>query len=187
MDAYGRRVRLQLREGNITAEDTQAIVRFIYPNDEDPNGLLRSAGDDIRLSYCGEKDGVDGRIGPQKGVVTTSAGDLPFEVMFRVEVRDDQSVAKFRTDLFAVLRAADKLDIRSISFPGLISPLCSERYIAAFVEVIYDFENCENPLCLHFIRTVIPKQETRRMEKYSELIKERLKSSSFYLTPCKAI
>ncbi|XP_072046152.1 uncharacterized protein [Amphiura filiformis] len=174
MDAFGRHVHIQIQEGDITNVDTESFVRFIYPGADDLDGLLDAAGDLVRHEYVQEK--------ARGGVICTSAGNIgKTKRLFHIEVRLDKSPVKFTTALHTTLMSADEQDLRSIAFPGL--PLCPDKFLSAFMGVIYDFEDCEDPRCLHLIKTVIPAEravEMIQMTKYIDISKQKMENSYFH-------
>ncbi|XP_072046592.1 uncharacterized protein [Amphiura filiformis] len=174
MESFGRHVRIQIQEGDITNEDTEALVRFIYPGADDLDGLLDAAGDIVRQEYVQAK--------ARGGVICTSAGNIgQHKRLFHVEVRLDKSPVKFITALHTTLMSADEQDLRSIAIPGLA--LCPDKFLSAFMGVVYDFEDCEDPRCLRLIKTVIPAEravEMIQMTKYIDISKQKMKNSYFY-------
>ncbi|XP_072048472.1 uncharacterized protein [Amphiura filiformis] len=186
MDAFGRHVRIQIQQGDITNADTESLVRFIYPGADDLDGLLDSAGDTVRKEYAQEK--AKGGLYVNRGVVCTSAGNIgQNKRLFHVEVRLNEGTAKFRTALHTTLRSADRQDLRSIAFPGLA--LCCDEFLNAYMGVVYEFEECENPRCLQLIRTVIPakrvqtnnalQMEMIQMVKYVDISKKKIENTYF--------
>ncbi|XP_072027907.1 uncharacterized protein [Amphiura filiformis] len=188
MNAFGRHVRIQIQEGDITNADTESLVRFIYPDADDLDGLLDAAGHTVRKEYTQEK--ARGGLYVNRGVVCTSAGNIgQNKRLFHVEVRPDDSTAKFRTALHTTLRSADRQNLRSIAFPGLA--LCRDEFLYAYMGVVYEFEDCENPRCLQLIRTVIPakrpvvqiddvvQMKMIQMVKYVDISKKKLENTYF--------
>ncbi|XP_072046580.1 uncharacterized protein [Amphiura filiformis] len=180
MNAFGRHVRIQIQEGDITNEDTESLVRFIFPGADDLDGLLDAAGDLVRQEYVQEK--AKGGLYVNRGVVCTSAGNIgQVKRLFHVEVGLDEAPAKFITALHTTLRSADKQDLKSIAFPGLA--LCPDEFLSSFMEVVYEFEECENPRCLRLIRTAIPAEravEMIQMTKYIDISKQKMENSYFH-------
>ncbi|XP_072046586.1 uncharacterized protein [Amphiura filiformis] len=180
MESFERHVRIHIQEGDITNEDTESLVRFIYPGADDIDGLLDAAGDLIRQEYVKEK--AKRGLYVNHGVICTSAGNLrQIKRLFHVEVRLDKSPVKFITALHTTLMSADEQDLRSIAFPGLA--LCPDKFLSAFMGVVYDFEDCENPRCLQLIKTAIPVERAAEMiqlTKYVDISKQKMENSYFH-------
>ena len=152
---------------------TEGVINFVYKeNIYNNDGILEAAGDAVKQEYEVLKNERD----VKKGVVITSAGNLPSKAIFHVTVFPHP--AKFKTALHTALRLADRQGLRSIAVPALPNDSSAQKaLIDQHLEVLYEFEEQANPLCLHSIVIVNNTEETYKYhDKQLTLRGEVLKS-----------
>ena len=161
---------------------TDAIINFVYEDDiYGKDGILETAGESVTEEYDVNRQRKDRVV--RCGVVETGAGNLkPSQGIFHVTVF--QHAAKFKTALHTTLRVADRRGMRSVAIPALPSDSPSGKaLIDAYLDVFYEFEEQENPMCLHSI--VIVNREESDYEYHDKQLTirgETLKSSLFKRT-----
>ena len=188
IDAYmsmdrdtSKQVHLQILQGDITKENTQAVVVF-RSTDNDGNMvegesmiLLLAAGASIDAEYKNSK--AEGGRNVAKGVVLTGAGDLEYrQNILHLHVSD--SIPKFRETIFAALRLAEKKELKSISFPSLPDEFDSEERKNILLETLNEFIEEDHPLCLHFIQLVT----SQRVDLFKQLFHNNPVLESFAVT-----
>ena len=137
---------------------TNAIINFVYEDDiYGKDGILETAGEFVKEEYDVNRQKKDRVV--RCGVVETGAGNLkPSQGIFHVTVF--QHAAKFKTALHTALRVADRRGMRSVAVPALPSDSPSEKAsVDAYLEVFYEFEEQENPMCLHSI-VIVNREES---------------------------
>ena len=156
-EAASKHVHLQILEGDITTQNIDAVVVFRHQSgsneaisEEDSLKILNAAGDGINDEYATAK--ADGERHVAKGVVLTQAGDLP-HARFIMHLTVNSNPVKLRETLNTTLKLAEKMNLRSISFPPL--PYQLQSLTNKLFESIDDFIQCDRPICLHFIQLVV--------------------------------
>ena len=141
----------------------------------DLDGVVAAAGQDIATEYENENS-KDNRL-VRRGVVITSAGNLPCKKILHVNVTNH--VGKMKDALHTALRHAAREGMTSVAIPELKNEFYqnptgdedtqkhNDQFASAladilgissieFLKIITDFMKSENPLCLREIRVLIP-------------------------------
>ncbi|XP_072031845.1 uncharacterized protein [Amphiura filiformis] len=164
--AYGYRVRIYLLDtDDIKQEKCDGLFNFIYPEDRDEltdaDGIMEAAGEMVKQEYETKKQNGDAR----RGVIVTSAGNLPQKKIFHIEMIRNESKAK--DSVSAALRKADKEEMKSVAIPplreyGLDYMLKREAFQLGILRMmLFEFEFKENPVCLHLIITAPTERNSR--------------------------
>ena len=172
MDAYieiegtSMHVHLQVLKGDIVGTvrrlKTEAVVVFRSNIDGAANGdsqrLLHVAGQSGEVDAEYQQVKSQGGRPVDRGVVHTGAGALGHpEHIFHLHLEAENNRVKFRETLMTTLRLADRTEIKSLAFPSLLySDYSAEEFAGTMAEAISDFTRNDRPVCLHFIRLVIP-------------------------------
>ena len=180
-----KQVHLQILQGDILTENTEAVVVFRSQDgtaEGDSKRLLQKAGDRVEAEYQAAR--AKGGRNVAKGVVLTGAGDLALQqdagdqqesgdVTHRKHIlhihvshhnpvsHDDVShhhkqISKFRDTIYTALRLAEKKEIKSISFPPLPHTDNSAEQNTILLEICTEFTEVNRPIRLHFIQLVTP-------------------------------
>ena len=161
IDAYetiggdsSKQVHLQILHGDITKENTQAVVVFRSTAGMakgDSMILLLTAGDGIEAEYLAAKAIGGKHVG--KGIVLTGPGQLVHRKhILHLHVSDN--IPKFRETIFAALRLAEKMELKSISFPSVPDEFHTEKRRNILPAIFCEFPKVDHPVCLHFIQLV---------------------------------
>ncbi|XP_072016874.1 uncharacterized protein TM_0508-like [Amphiura filiformis] len=118
MEIEGEHCLVKYLQGDIKEQDVDAIINFVYPEEHlpDANGILAAAGQRILAEFEDEKAKENRLV--RRGVIVTSAGNLPFKKIFHVIVTHHS--AKMKDALYTALRQADREEMRSIAVPQLL-------------------------------------------------------------------
>ena len=157
-EGTSKRVHLQILEGDIITENIDAVVVFKHQlfgsNEGVPEGdslrILHAAGDGINDEYATAK--AEGGRHVVKGVVLTKAGGLS-NTRYIIHLMVNGNPVKLRETLDTALRLAEKLQLKSISFPPLPHQL--QSVTNKLLEYIDEFIKRDRPICLHFIQLVV--------------------------------
>ena len=154
-EGTSKHVHLQILQGDITQENTQAVVVFSSQDgttEGDSLRLLQAAGDKIEAEYQAAK--AQGGRNEAKGVVLTGAGDLAHPLQILHLSVDDNRV-KLRETIVTALHLAEKHQLKSIAFPPLPCQICSVELVKIMVDSFNEFTVRDRPICLHFIQVVV--------------------------------
>ena len=154
-EGTSKHVHLQILQGDITTEDTQAVVVFRASDDTvegDSLRVLQVAGQGIDDEYQRVKAQRGREV--TKGVVRTQAGNLdkPRHIL---HLQVGNNCAKFCDTLATALQVADRLELKSIAFPSLHDRYSSPEVIKTLLLSFEEFTRKDHPICLHFIQVVI--------------------------------
>ncbi|XP_072017255.1 uncharacterized protein TM_0508-like [Amphiura filiformis] len=177
MEIEGEHCLIKYLQGDIKEQDVDAIINFVYPEEllRDANGVFAAAGERILAEFEDEKAKENRLV--RRGVIVTSAGNLPFKKIFHVMAT--HNTAKMKDALHTALRQADREEMRSIAAPvpqlldqndslqihqpqnissELVEILGFPRSKAAadYLQIIQDFEKNEKPVCLRVINVLVP-------------------------------
>ena len=157
--SYGKHVRLHIKSGSIAQlQDTDSIVNYVYTDDIYGRcGIVEAAGDEVKKEYDAKRLQMVNSQGAM--VWTTKAGSLPYKAIFHVEV--PKELPKFRNNVHAALKLADRQCIKSIAFPAMKCTPENKQYIDRYLQVFYEFEERVNPVCLHMIDIISTSKEDR--------------------------
>ena len=142
---------------------TEAIINFVYEDNIYGNdGIIEAAGDAVKQEY--EVNRLKDEHNVKKGVVVTGAGNLHSQSIFHVTIFPNP--AKFKNALHIALRLADRRGLRSIAVPAMPNDSPAQKaLIDQYFEVLYEFEEQANPMCLHSIVIVT---KTDKIDKYHD-------------------
>ena len=173
---------VKFQQGNITNQYVDAIINFVYSKGRvrDLDGILAAAGASVVTEY--EKEcSKDNRL-VRRGVVVTTAGNLPNKKIFHCIVNDRPE--KMKDALCVALRQADREEMTHVAIPQLRFDMFggNDRAFAEidrfgdqnitlslasilgipkttlgieYLQMIMDFEKAENPTCLRLIKVLI--------------------------------
>ena len=182
IDAYmsieknkSKQVHIQVLEGDITTENTQAGVVFRSQDGRakavDSVRLLLAAGDGIKTEYQAAK--AQGGKHVRRGVVLTGAGNLAHQQHI-LHLHMTDSIPEFRETIFTALKLVEKKELKSISFPSLPCEFDTEERRGILFETFRLFTEVDRPICLHFIQQVTLHDHYERLKK--TLVAARCKS-----------
>ncbi|XP_072021164.1 uncharacterized protein [Amphiura filiformis] len=183
MDAYlpikgtEQAVHVQLRQGDITRQKTDAIINF-RPSwfREHASGVSTPSSAMVIMEAAGsrvESEYLTMRVKGGFRVIMTSGGNLRQKKI--IHITHFYEPTKLQNAVFMALRLADKEHLKSIVFPVLDCSDSLQQLVSSLYKAFDNFARQYRPEFLHLIQIVVP---DRRTENFYLAVRELHESST---------